>query len=435
MSRPTDRDITRSADQPTTQSVNRPITKSPNGSMFWRLWRRSLTIKRPQAGLAIASVLVGAAVASMLLNLYADVRRKMTQEFRAYGPNVVLAPRVAGAGSTGAEPGGATSAFAGVMDETLSARLQPLLARTPGAAAVPVLYVVARLKRLPPDPRLPEFENLVAVGTDFAALDRLNPSWRLSGGQRASDGTGAVIGSRVAKLLHLSAGDQIALEEFSATPNPPPQATQAYRVTSVLSTGASEDDQVFVPLASLQKLAGLEGKISLVELSIPGETAEVQSAVTALARELPEVEVRPIRQIVYSSGHVLATIRWLTVSLTGLIVIIIALCVMATMTTIVLERRKDIAVMKALGASDRLVMELFLSEGAALGMMGALGGFALGLLLARGLAERLFSVTLSPAWWTLPVVAVAGTLLAVASTLVPVRIVRGVKPATMLKGE
>src|SRR5579863_10490889 len=61
-------------------------------SLFWRLWLRSLTVKRPQAVLAIGSVLVGATVASMLLNLYGDARRKMTQEFRAYGPNVVLAP-------------------------------------------------------------------------------------------------------------------------------------------------------------------------------------------------------------------------------------------------------------------------------------------------------------------------------------------------------
>src|SRR5579863_8478743 len=60
-------------------------------SLFWRLWLRSLTVKRPQAVLAIGSVLVGATVASMLLNLYGDVRRKMTQEFSAYGPNIVLA--------------------------------------------------------------------------------------------------------------------------------------------------------------------------------------------------------------------------------------------------------------------------------------------------------------------------------------------------------
>ncbi len=397
------------------------------------MWARSITLKRPQAALAIFSILVGAAVASMLLNLYGDVRRKMTQEFRAYGPNVVLAPAEAAAPQPQADS--RTDTLSGVMDETVMSRLEPLIQPTKGASAVPVLYAVALLKRNPPDPRLPEFQNLVAVGADLAALRRLYPSWRLKGSEPASGGSDVVIGSRVAALLHLGPGDTVELGKVGATQASIPQNAKTYRVTGVLSTGASEDQQAFLPLAPLQTLAGLEGKISLVELSLPGDTTEVERTVGELARSLPGVEVRPIRQIVYSSGKVLDTIRWLTISLTGLILVIIALCVMATMTTIVLERRKDIAVMKALGASDRLVMDLFLSEGAVLGLIGAIAGFALGVILARGLAGQLFSVTLSPAWWTLPAVALAGTMLAVTATLLPVKIVRGVRPATALKGD
>ena len=154
-----------------------------------------------------------------------------------------------------------------------------------------------------------------------------------------------------------------------------------------------------------------------------------------LDNALTKVEARPVRQIVYSTGHVLGTIRWLTISLTALIVVIIALSITATMTTIVLERRKDIAVMKALGAGNRLVMELFLTEGATLGLFGALLGFALGLGMASVAAARLFDVALTPTWWILPAVALAGTALAVLATLLPVQIVRSVQPAAILKGE
>src|SRR5208337_980365 len=104
-------------------------------SLFWRLWFRALTVKRPQAALAAGSLLAGAAVMSMLLNLYADVRHKMTQEFRAYGANVVLAP------GTG-QP--TTGAGAGLMDEGVLIALDPLRQRTSGLAAVPVLYLVTR---------------------------------------------------------------------------------------------------------------------------------------------------------------------------------------------------------------------------------------------------------------------------------------------------
>jgi putative ABC transport system permease protein len=209
----------------------------------------------------------------------------------------------------------------------------------------------------------------------------------------------------------------------------------AFRIAGVLSTGGAEDDRVFLELGSLQRLAGLEGKVSLVELNLPGERAEIERGVQGLVRSLPGVDVRPVHQIVESQGRVLATIRWLAISLTALILVIIGLCVMATMTAIVLERRKDIAVMKALGASDRLVMRLFLSEGAGLGLVGGMAGFALGALLARELARRLFDVSLGLSWWTLPVVVLMSVLLAGASTLFPVRIVRGVEPAVVLKGE
>ena len=135
-------------------------------------------------------------------------------------------------------------------------------------------------------------------------------------------------------------------------------------------------------------------QITLVELNLPGETRDVESAVHRLAGMLPGLEVRPIRQIVYSEGKVLGTIRWVLLSFTVLILVTIALCVMATMTAIVLERRKDIGMMKALGAADALLMRLFMAEGAGLGLLGGALGYLVGVLLARSLALRLFGVAL-----------------------------------------
>jgi putative ABC transport system permease protein len=414
------------------KATNRPLTQLPNRSMFWRLWWHSLTIKRPQAGLAIASVLVGAAVASMLLNLYGDVRRKMTQEFRAYGPNVVMSPAESAAARTAGASG--SEAVAGLMDEAIAARLNSILARTPGARAVPVLYVVAEIGSANPDSRLPS-QNVVVAGSDVTRLRALYPAWRFDGRAPAPGQPEVVVGARVASLLHLRPGDSVALDRPSTSDSDGTARGETWRVSGVLSTGSSEDDQVFLPLAALQQFAGLQGKISVIELSIPGDAPEIERAVHEVAAALPGSDVRPIRQIVYSAGRVLGTIRWLTVSLTTLILVIIALSVTATMTTIVLERQKDVALMKSLGASDSLVMRLFMSEGAALGLAGGLAGFALGVGLARGMAERLFHVGLSPTWWTLPAVTLAGMALAVLATMIPVRMVHRVQPATVLKGE
>jgi putative ABC transport system permease protein len=396
-------------------------------SLFWRIWLRSLIVKRPQAALAVGSLLVGAAVAAALLNLYGDVRRKMTQEFRAYGANVILAPAVA--------PG--TSPAATTMDEQVVIPLKDSARRLKGLAFAPVLHVVARVKPVPADPRLPEFQNVVAVGTDFATLRGLYPGWRVQGarGNVSLEADECVLGAHVASRLHLAAGGSVELAAVGGAPGSSSVTSTAFRVAGILSTGGAEDDRVFLELGPLQRLAGLEGKISLVEVSLPGESADIERGVQELARTLPGVEVRPVHQIVESQGRVLGTIRGLAISLTGLILVIIGLCVMATMTAIVLERRKDIAVMKALGASDQLIVRLFLSEGAGLGLAGGVMGFAAGALLARELARRLFGVSLDLSWWTLPAVVLMSVLLACAATLFPVRIVRGVEPAAVLKGE
>ena len=421
----------------------------PRGrSLFWRLWLRSLTVKRPQAALAVASVLVGATVASMLLNLYGDVHRKMTQEFRAYGPNLVAGPAASPETGQGALPKDAAAprsnpeAVAGIMDEAVMQTLAPFMGRGNGFAAVPVLYTVMQVKKVAKESdnplRLEGPENVVAVGADFDALHRVYPSWRIDGVPAPSDEAACLVGTHLASRLRLGRGESVELSAIVPNGQRGEPASQSYRIAAVLSTGTSEDDQVFVPLPALQRLANLAGKISLVELSVPGQTAEVEHTMGELhqaLRGLPGVEVRALRQVVYSSGKVLDTIRWVMLSLTGLILVIIALCVMATMTAIVLERRKDIAVMKSLGASDRLVMQLFLTEGATFGMIGGVAGFALGLGLAHEMAQRLFSVSLSLTWWTFPAVCLAGMILTVMATLFPVEIVRGIQPARELRGE
>jgi putative ABC transport system permease protein len=417
----------------TQESPNRPVAQSQNRWMFWRLGWRSLSVKRPQAALAVGSLVVGAAVASMLLNLYAGARREMTQEFRAYGPNVLLAPAGNIAPEDGVASAGQDPLPGGVMDNLSLARLPAFAPSRAVSRSVPLLTAIVRLRRLPRDPRLPEFQNAVAVGTDFQAYRKLFPAWKLRGTPAA--GGGAVIGERVTSQLHLAVGDTLQLEAESAPTASSPPAAETFRVAAILSTGASEDDQVFVPLEHLQKLTGLEGKISMVAMSVPGDAAEIERTVGELRQTLAGVEVRPLRQIVYASGKVLGTIRGVALALTALIIAIIVLCVTATMTAIVLERRKDVAVMKALGAGDRTVMRLFLAEGAALGLVGSVLGYSGGVLLARAAAERMFGATVGVVGWTLPAVCLGGALLGALATFFPVRAVRSVQPATVLKGE
>jgi len=394
-------------------------------SLFWRIWFRSVSVKRPQAALALGSLLVGSALAATLLNLHSDIRRKMTQEFRSYGANVVLAPAV----SLG-NPNGA-----GLMNEDVVAHLAAWRERLHGLNYAAMLHGVVRLRRSPADPRLPDFQNAVAAGADFAVLRSLYPDWRIDGGSGLTSDGECLVGVHVAKKLHVGIGGSIQLEYAEAQDTSAAQGQQPFKIVGVLSTGGAEDDQIFVRLPALQQLAGLQGKVSVVELSVPGGPSEIERTMKELTQSLPGVEARAVHAVVESQGKVLDTIRWLLVSLTALILAIIALCVTATMTAIVLERKRDIAVMKALGATDLLLMRLFMSEGAALGLLGGLAGFVVGLIAASILGHRLFAVNINPSWWTLPFVCLLTTVLALLATAIPVRLARTVEPARVLKGE
>jgi len=324
------------------------------------------------------------------------------------------------------------------MDQSVVSLVQEFAQQRRGVTALPILYAVVHLKGIQSDSRLPDFVNVVAVGTDLAALNRMNPGWRESKAMdyaRALSQPACAVGAHIASRLRVAPGDILYLEPLAPSPAGLAEAGSTCRLDSVFTTGSSEDDQVFLPLNELQRMIGMTGKISLVQLRLDGQTSEIEKAMHALSKALPGVDVRPIRQIVYSEGRVLGVIRWFLLSETALILVIIVICLMATMLAIALERRKDIGVMKALGASDFQVMRLFLMEGAALGLAGGLTGFFLGSFWAFGLARHLFGVTLEVIWWTLPLVCGLAVLLALGASVSLVPLLQGIQPAIVLKGE
>jgi putative ABC transport system permease protein len=427
------------------RSFNQVSAQSPNRSMFWRVWLKSLAVKRPQSALAFAALALGAAVASLLLNLYGSAQRKMQSDFRAYGPNVILAPAAHQPVAADSAPGPGGLVDASVLDR-LQGELRSLGLPASRAVAVPVLYAVvsARPAR---NPGAPE-SNLVGVGADLPVLYALNPAWRVNGSLEGLPGDACVLGAHAAERLGLKPGDQIAvsLTGSGAKAEAPAAATgagaaeiggnpTAFTIAALISSGGPEDDQVFVPLEALQQLSGLTGKISLVEMRISGASSEVESAVSRLARVFPSLEVRPVREIVESEGQVLKTIRELMLALAAIILGVVVLCVMATVTTIVLERAKEVAVMKALGASERTLFGLLLAEIGALGISGGLVGFALGAVAARQLGVDLFGVALDPDWRALLPVVGAALLASALPALVPVWSVRSIDPARALRGE
>ena len=154
-----------------------------------------------------------------------------------------------------------------------------------------------------------------------------------------------------------------------------------------------------------------------------------------LAAALPSAEVKPVRQIVEAEGRVLGKARASLLASAVVIVVTAILCVLATLTAWVLEQRKNFAIMKALGASERIVTGFFAAEAGALGAVGAILGFVIGLGVAAWIARSNFHASLTPRFSVLPIVIAGSVLLALFSALLPIAMLRRVQPATILRGE
>jgi putative ABC transport system permease protein len=200
-----------------------------------------------------------------------------------------------------------------------------------------------------------------------------------------------------------------------------------------LRTGAGEDSRVYLSLADFQGWTGL--KPSTIEVAITGSADEIATMIPRLAASLPEAQARPVRQIVEAEARVLDKARAAFWATSAIILLTAALCMLATLTASVLDRRKDFAVMKALGASNLAVNALFAAEAAAIGLVGAVLGFGIGVGIAAWIGRANFHAAVVPRFGILPAVLGGSVLLGLISATLPMSLLRKVQPAAILRGE
>jgi putative ABC transport system permease protein len=112
-----------------------------------------------------------------------------------------------------------------------------------------------------------------------------------------------------------------------------------------------------------------------------------------------------------------------------------ALAVAATSATTVLERRDEIGIMKAIGATNTLVAGIFLAEQLMLAIAGGALGFVLGAGLARVLGQSVFGIPATLRIVLLPVVLGLAAIVAITGSLIPLRRASHFNPAPILRGE
>ncbi|HRC26051.1 MAG TPA: FtsX-like permease family protein, partial [Alphaproteobacteria bacterium] len=161
--------------------------------------------------------------------------------------------------------------------------------------------------------------------------------------------------------------------------------------------------------------------------------------VARLARQveaaLPGSRARLVRKVAVAEGTLLSKIK-LLMALSALVLLAITgLSVGTTLSAMVLERREEIALLKALGKSDGLIASLFLVEAALLGTTSGLLGYGVGFFMSQVLGETLFKSFITPPWLVLPGALLLALATSFAAFSIPVKRVLGLDPAAVLKGE
>jgi len=372
--------------------------QAPHTSMFARMLLRAAVLRRRRAAAALLAMVVAAAVATAMMNLYVDVQAKLRTEFRNYGANVVIVGK----------DGQSLSLPADALAKVESAA-------GPGgkALAVPFSYAVARTK---------DGQSVVVVGTNFARARQLNHWWKVS--HWPDEPNQALIGMRAANVVSPNR------QPFELTfQGKPIELTPA----GMLQTGAGEDSRIYLDQSEFHNWTGVTP--STIEVAVNGTAAEVESFMRQLAQLLPSADIRPVRQIMEGEANVLSKTRATLYASATLVVLTSALCVLATLMGWVFDRRRDFAIMKALGASERLVNGFFAAEAAAMGAVGAILGFFIGIGVAVWIGRANFHAPVVPRFSVFPYVLAGSVAVALISAILPITMLRRVQPAIILRGE
>jgi putative ABC transport system permease protein len=355
-----------------------------------RMLRRSLIHRRARSLSALVALTVSAGVATALLTLYADLDAKLHKEFRSFGANIVV---------TG------NSLPFNALDE---------VQRTAGADAfvAPFAYAVATTDR---------GTSVVVSGTDFAAVRRLDDWWRVSSWPAGAQD--ALIGQRAANFIADERGLKLTFAEKPLV----------LHGVGRLQTGGDEDSRIYLPLQAFTAWTGTG--VSVIEVQVPGGSAKVEAAIVRLRQALPGVQIQPVRQLVEGESRIVDRTHALMYAAVLLIALTVGVSVLATLSASVLERRRDFALMKALGGTQMQLMLMFLLEALALALAGVLVGFVVGSAAAFGISELNFHTATLPHLSVVPLVLLLNVAIAALAALFPARVLRGLQPAALLKGE
>ncbi|HXP47106.1 MAG TPA: ABC transporter permease [Terriglobales bacterium] len=423
--------------------------------MFLRLVYQSFHRQRRRKLLAGIAITLGVAVATAMIAVATDIGDKINRELRTFGANIVVYPDTdtldveIGGVNLKPPPDGA------YLNEADLPAIKGTFWRHNIVAFAPFLPVTA-------DASLAgRAQQVELVGTWFANPFRYgpesfntgaratNPWWKVEGAWPADDASDVLVGEALAGRTGTHIGDAITV------------AGRELKVAGILSAGPAENQQIVAPLHVAQEIAGRPGAVRRVLVSALTKPEDAlarrgeanpkslspelydrwycspyaNAIAYQLTEAIPHSRAEQIRQVAQNEGVVLARIKGLMLLVTLAALLASALAVSAAMATAIFERRREVGLMKALGAGNISVAALFFTEAGLLALIGGTAGFLIGIALAEEIGKWIFSARIAVEPVLFPVVLAMAVLVTFAGSAASIRRAMHFSPAIVLRGD
>jgi putative ABC transport system permease protein len=431
--------------------------------MFPRLVYESFRHQARRKVLAGVAITLGVAVATAMIAVATNIGDKMNRELRSYGANLLVTPQE---DTLDVEVGGinlkppSDGAF---LNEADLPRIRGTFWHNNIVGFSPMLPVTVKIG----NGVSADAKDVTLIGTYFnkqlsfgkenfrTGVSITHPWWKISCAEPnespkcawpADDSQDVLLGERLAAKLNQKPGNIFALSGRQVI------------VAGILSTGGAEDDEIVAPLGLAQEILGKPGAVRRVYVSAltkPQDALAVQDPKTMspvvrdrwycspyaesiayqLQEAIPHSHAEQIRQVAQNEGTVLSRINGLMLLITLAALFASALAVSAAMATAIFERRVEVGLMKALGASSFGVSSIFFAEALLLAVIGGVAGFSVGALLARQIGSSIFNSQISVAPVLFPIIIAIAVLVTFAGSAAAIRRAIKFDPVFALRGE
>ena len=374
---------------------------------------RALGHRRGRTVLLLAVLAMASSLATALGIVSSSMEKRVAEEVRKYGANLIVIPE-----SARLDIGSGGLNF-GVVSEPayMQQRLVEEALVKSGLKAEVSFHLRGALQMKDAD--------IMVEGVNFNDIRRLFPWWQLRGNWPAAGET--VIGSDLATRMKLKAGDTV---ELGSVDN-----KIQLRISGIVASGGEEDDLLFMALPELQQALGLGGKLTLVRLMVTAGGNTLKTSAAALQMLIPSAKVTEVRQTARTSEGLLAKVKLLMLMVTAVVLISAGSSVAGTMSTTVLERIKEIGLMKAVGGTRWEVMLIFCGEAALLGVLGGIAGYVFGSIIAQFITRTVFAASADFIPWFAGISLGVSLFLALLGSIGPMISVFKLDPVRSLRGE